>query len=255
MAVKTNPMKGVDPALAKLGFNRIKPVRKKRLSMDVKGKTKSGKSRLIFQMPQPIGILNFDRSLDDLIAEFPDVDVIVKDMSHMISPGEALTQQEAQAIEAEFKKGYDALLNHQHVRSVGIDKGTTLWEVARYAEFGSASARAHHYVAVNLRMRGYLLAYQQHMKNVVITHDLKEEYVDEKPTGRMIIDGFKYTESLMQVNTTMWREEKDDREFKLRIDGCALNAGVVGEELEDDNITFGQIALLVLEDTQPSDWR
>ena len=53
-----------------------------------------------------------------------------------------MTKKEAEQAEREFADCYVALLEDPLVRSVGIDKGTTLWEVLRYAQFGSASMRA-----------------------------------------------------------------------------------------------------------------
>jgi len=255
MKPKGNPIGIVDPDLARLGFVRIKPVRQKRISMEVSGPTKTGKTRLILTMTEPIGILNTDRSLQDILPEFPNVDLIVKDFSDKFTPGEALTQKQAKLLEREFASAYQGLLEHKHVRSIGVDKWTTIWEVARYAEFGVASMRAHHYVPVNLRMRGYASGYQGHDKNVLLVQDVKEEWIGEKSTGRLIIDGFKYTPGLMQVNASMRREEGDDREFVLGITGCGLNADLVGYEFKGKSVDFKKIAPMVLLDTTASDWK
>lgn len=260
---KTNPFGAVDPALAKLGFSRIKPVRKRRISVEVSSKTKGGKTRFGLTGPQPVGILNTDRSLDDILPEFPDVDVIVKDFSNKFVPGEELSQNEAKALEADFARAYRALYEARGVRTIMVDKWTTLWEVARYAEFGKASVKAHHYVPVNLRMRGYLGMFQQHDKNLILTQDVKEEWIGEKPTGRWIVDGFKYTPGMMQVNAFMWREETGDREFMMRIDGCSLNAELVGWEFSSGDesplkygaISWASVATMVMPDTKVSDWQ
>lgn len=255
---KKGPIQGVDPDLADLGFKRIKPVRRTRISMEVSSKTKAGKTRLTLTMTEPIGILNTDRALEDILPEFPNVDVIVKDFSQKIAPGEKLNQAQAKLLEAEFDEAYQALMEHKHIRSVSVDKWTTIWEVARFAEFGVASVKAHHYVPVNLRMRGYASRYQEHNKNVLFLQDMKEEWVGDKPTGRFIVDGFKYTPGLVQVNAFMWREEETDAEdqgFRLKITGCGLNAELVGWEFKNEGIDFRKIASMVLVDTKASDWR
>jgi len=252
---KTNPLAGVDPVLAKLGFTRIKPTKRNWFSMEVSGKTKTGKSRLSLKMTEPIGILNTDRSLLDVLEEdeFKAVDFVVKDFSQKIAPGEELDQRQAQMLEREFASGYQGLMEHKLMRSVSIDKWTTIWEVARYAEFGKASVKAHHYVPVNLRMRRYASLYQEHNKNVMFIEDVKEEWVAEKSTGRWIVDGFKYTPSLVQVNAVMGRDE--DLDFYLEITGSGLNTSVVGTKLYNDEIDFKRLALMVLPNTLPGDWK
>jgi len=253
---KRDPIGPVDPGLHKLGFQRIKPIRIKRIAMEVSAETKAGKTRLILTMTPPVAILNFDRSLNDILPEFPDVDLIVKDFSQKYSEGEVVGQAQAEMLEREFGAAYRALLDNKHVRSIGIDKGTTLWEVMRYAEWGKiTNIKAHHYVPVNARMRRYMSAYLSHDKNLIVTHDTKEEWLDEKPTGRMLVDGFKYTPSLMQVNASMWREKEGDREFKMLITGCGTNADLVGWEFVNADIDFKKIAPMVMDDTSAADWR
>lgn len=255
MKAKINPLGPVDPKLAALGFQRIKPVRIKRITAEVSGKTKVGKTRLMLTMTPPIGIINTDRDLEDLLPEFPDVDLVVVDLSKDFVPGEQLTQNQAKMLEAKFFKAYQGLMDSKGIRSIGISKWTTLWEVARFAEFGVASVKAHHYVPVNLRMRGYLQAAKECHKNVLLEQDMKEEWVNEKPTGRWIVDGFKYTPGLMQLNMQMAREEDGDRDFVLSIAGCGVNAELVGQEFRNDEIDWKKLAPLVLEDTDPADWR
>jgi hypothetical protein len=254
MPGKSNPIGAVDPELAKLGFKRLKARRIPRISMEVSGKTKGGKTHLMMTMTEPIGIINTDRALDDILPEFPDVDFVLKDLSPMFAPGQELGQKEAQLIEREFSRAYDGLLGNRHVRSIGIDKWTAMWEVARYAEFGRASVKAHHYVPVNMRMRGYLMKYQSHDKNLLLLQDVKEEWINEKPTGRYIVDGFKYTPGLMQVNAFAYREEEGNRLFKLQITGCGLNSDLMGWEFEGDGVDWHKIAPMVLPDTKASDW-
>jgi len=251
---KVNPMRGVDPSLAKLGFKRIKPVRRKCISMEVNGKTKSGKTRLCLTMPEPVGFINTDRSLQDILPEFPDLDIVLMDLAPMFAPGEPLNQGLARDIERKFATAYAGLWE-SGVKSIVVDKFTTMWEVARFAEFGVASVKAHHYVPVNMRMRGYIMKYQQYEKNLLLVHEVKEEWVNEKSTGRWIVDGFKYTPGLMQVNASMEREEDGDRDFTLTVTGCGLDADLTGKVFTNDEINFKEVAMKALPDTLPGDWK
>lgn len=257
MPAKTNPIGAVDPALVKMGFTRIRPrTGPKRMSMEVSGKTKAGKTRLILKSTPPIGVLNTDRSLKDLLEldEFADLDLVVKDFSGIFTPGEQLSQAEAKALESDFARSYRQLYESKVIRSIGISKWTTLWEVARFAEFGVASMKAHHYVPVNLRMRGYLGMFDRGGKNLILEQDVKEEWVGDKPTGRFIIDGFKYTPGLVQVNAQMWREDGGG-DFVLGITGNALDGSLVGMEFRNDDIDFKKIASYAVPGTTIKDWR
>lgn len=256
-----DPIGPVDPSLVKLGFSRIKPNRIKRIGMEVSGDTKCGKTHLIMTMTEPIAIINFDRSLQDILPEFPGVDLIVKDFSDMYGEIEDSTNPQARmtkakAAEAQFAAALKGLFEHRHVRSIAVDKGTTLWELIRVAEWGNISnIKAHHYVPVNARMRAYMSMYMAHDKNFLVTHDTKEEWVNEKPTGRQLVDGFKYTSSLMQVNASMWRDKDGDRDFKMEITGCGTNAELVGWEFVGADVNWKKIAPMVLDDTVAADWK
>jgi hypothetical protein len=252
---KSNPIGPVDPALAKLGFQRVRTDRKKRIIAELGGKTKTGKSRFGLTLTEEIGVLNTDRSLEDLLPEFPEVRVVVKDLSGMFDPGKELNQKEAVLIQSEFDRGYRALLASPRIKSVMVDKWNTVWEVVRYAAFGRASVKPHHYVAVNMQMRGYLAMAQQSDKNVLLIQDLKEEWVNEKPTGRWVVDGFKYTGGLAQLNLVASRDEEGGRDFHLEVTGCGTNAALVGWDFKNEKINFREnVAKLVLPDTEAKDW-
>ena len=212
------------------------------------GKIKTGKTRFGLTFPGPIAVINFDRQIEDLIAEFPDVDVVVKRLEQ--SPWGA-TQAEAQALEMDFSRALKAAHANPHIRTVMIDKVTTLWELVRFAEFGKlAGVRPRNYEAANLRMRGYLSLYQASGKNAYYVEDVKDEWLDDKPTGRVIRDGFKQSAGIAQVVVSFDREGKS---FGMAFDEC-INSTLIGTRFNGEDINFKGLAPLVMPEIDPAVW-
>jgi len=241
---------------ANLGFERPRRTRQRRQCWLGAGKTKTGKTRFGLTFPGPIAVLSFDRAIEDVLHEVPGADVVVKDFTRSFKLGEPMTQAQAQAVEAEFAKAYLGALEHKDIRTVMIDKGTTLWEIMRYAEWGKIDhVKAHHYVGVNSRMRRYLLAFQDSTKNVYIVDDVKEEWDDNgKPTGQFKREGFKHTPGLVQVCASFERVEKG-KDFFMTLEECALNSSLIGWKFEGPEIDFRQIAGMVMTDSVAEDWK
>lgn len=237
-------------SLSSLGFKRpeFKPVR--RLSMLAYGKTKTGKSRFGLTMPGPIAVINFDRALTDLLPQFPKKKILLLDLSGEYAGG--LNQKKAERLEAQFAAAWAEALKSKEVRSVMVDKTSTLWEIVRWAEFGKIDhVKPHHYVPVNSRMRSYISSVIDSDKNVLMIDDTKEEWVNEKPTGRFVRDGFKHSDSLVQISLQF---ERKDKTFTTTVDSCAMNADLAGWEFEDENINFPELATMAVPDSNREDW-
>lgn len=222
--------------------------------MLVSGKTKVGKSRFGLTMPGPIAVINFDRSLIDLLPQFPKKDILLLDLSGEYAGG--LDAAKAKRLESAFAKAWETALSSPEVRSVMVDKTSTLWEIVRWAEFGKIDrVMPHHYVPVNTRMRSYIAAVIASDKNVLLIDDSKEEWVNEKPTGRLVRDGFKHADSLVQISASMDRRVRDEgKPFVMTIDTCSMNAELVGWEFEDANINFAEVASMAVPDSNREDW-
>lgn len=215
------------------------------------GKIKTGKTRFGLTFPGPIAVINFDRQIEDLIAEFPSTEVVVKSFIERIPFGTALTQAEAKALEADFARSLKMAHANPHVRTVMIDKETTLWEIPRLAEFERLSGvRARNYEAVNLRMRSYLSLYQTSGKNAYYVDDVRDEWVDDKQTGRVIRDGFKQAAGIAQVVVSFDRVGK---EFSMTFEEC-INTSLLGTRFTGEDVNFKSLAPLVMPDVDPTVW-
>jgi hypothetical protein len=105
----------------------------------------------------------------------------------------------------------------------------------------------HHYGPVNAEYRGLLrLAYMAD-KNLIILHKMKQEYLNEKRTGKYERAGFGDTGFMVQVNIRCWRKLNDDNqlEFGLTVEDCRQNADVAGLELSQPMCDFPTVASMI----------
>jgi hypothetical protein len=232
------------------GFKKPTYKRKARLITLVYGLTKTGKTRFALTAPAPIAFINFDRSLEDVLPDFKGLDIGIADYSDDLG---VLDQAAATKVMARFQTDYAAALADPRVKTVVVDKLTTLWEVMRWARLGKVTqVRPHHYTQVNQEMRQYMLMPQATDKNVIFIEDVKEEWLNEKSTGRMVRDGFKHGSTLVQLELEFTRNEdeidmeEDELGFHAIIKGSSVSAAMVGFDFEGDQIDFKFIAEALL---------
>jgi len=214
----------------------------------VQGPDKSGKTTFACTAPGPVLLVNTDQGDEGVItpAKFPGKDIYIVD----ICPGTEFVAlgQEAKAEEAfeTFKEAYRWGLNH--CNTIVWDKADHIWELARLVILGRlTNIRPHHYTEVNNTFR-YLIKEADSVKNVnlILIHNLKEEWIDEKFTGRLVRAGFKETGGLVQTSVTT---NFSDGEFGGTIDFCRQNMDLCGEELTGIGFDFENLLELVFGDS------
>lgn len=260
--------KPISPALERLGFQRPSPVRLRRIIMAIQGRIRTGKTRFALTARQQIGYVNFDRSVSDALAEIPETDIVVQDLTQMIPVGELPDQPQAIKIMERFEAGWHALLKVPEIRTMVVDSFSEVWVMARLAEFGKKDGvKPHHFGPVNTRMRRLLLEAQAGDKNVILLHRMQEEWEDRivpsmkgpilqsNTTGRWIREGFKHTDSLVHMTATMSREDSGERRFLFEVHDCAFNSTLAGHTFVNEDINFPGIASMVHLDTEETDWR
>lgn len=212
----------------------------RRQIMSVQGPEKTGKTHFACTAPDPILLLNTDMGDEGVVTEekFPGRTIYIVD----ITPGsEFLAHKEGEAAYeqawAEFTEAYHWGLGS--CATVVLDKADQIWELARLKHFGKLSnIRPHHYTEVNNTFR-YLLKAADRRKdvNLILIHNMKEEWLDERNTGRLIRAGFKETGGLVQSSLTTFRR---DTEFGCVVDFCRQNMELVGQELSGIFFTYEQ---------------
>ena len=233
------------------GFTLAAGVVKRRLILSVDALEGAGKTRFTLTAPGPIAFINFDYGLEGVIEAFQVTKKIYVATVKLEFDGSR--DQIIKAAEKEllkFEVNYQTAL--KQARTIVIDTGTELWELLRLAAFGKlASVMPQHYAEVNQAMTRLLkLAYDSNA-NLIITHRLKEQWLNDKRTGVYEFAGMKDIPFLVQAHARLWTDEHG---YHLRVGKCRQNASVVGLELMNGMITFSMLATMVFPDSNVSDW-
>lgn len=194
----------------------FKPPRRSFLS--VEGLPKVGKTHFALTAPDPIAFLNVDQGLEGTVSGFADKQIDKADYGSAFGldlAGERLkkdVQEAARAVYLQFEQDYLAALAGPY-QTVVVDKATEVWRYLRVAEFGKVSkVPSHLYNHVNATYRRLMIKALDTTKNVILVHDLEEEweeYVDtdgrskRRWTGRYQLNGFKETASMVQTGVRL----------------------------------------------------
>jgi hypothetical protein len=246
-----------DPTLDFLthGFIPAKEISENnRLFASVSARWKCGKTRFGLTAPLPIGYIDVDLGVGELLTQTGDKAAQI----HVLSVTPYETQEASREMLDRLKEAIAFLCDSQAVRSIVIDTATELWEMVRFAHFGRlSSVMPRYYEAPNNEMAFILDRLLCSRKNVVLLHRMKDKYVNDKATGEDIPAMFKETAYVTNVNCRLYRDDPGDEgvgEFHLVIDDCRANASVQGLELTGDSIGFPLVAQMIYPDTDPAVW-
>ena len=161
--------------------------------------------------------------------KFPDKEIYIVD----ITPGSELlaSSPDEDVIEEAwemFKEAHDWGL--ENCGTIIWDKADQVWELARLKHLGGLTKiMPHQYTEVNNTFR-YLIKSADRRENVnlILIHNMKEQYVNERFTGNLIRAGFKETGGLVDTCITCFFE---DGTFGGRVEFCRQNMDLCGEEL------------------------
>lgn len=227
----------------------------RRLIMAVSGREKHGKTHFALTAPSPVAYFDTDVGTEGVIEKFVASGKVIYHndynyhalgdirQSGPVNPEPYIKMWEG------MKNDYVAVMDSK-VRTVVFDTSTEVWELMRLARFGKLSqVLPHHYGPVNAEFRGLLrLAYMAD-KNLILLHKMKQEYINEKRTGRYERAGFGDTGFMVQVNIKCWRRlaEGDSGRllFGLTVEDCRQNADAAGLELEEPMCDFATVASMV----------
>ena len=218
--------------------------------MNVVGKEKSGKTNLALTAPGPIALFDFDYGLEGVVDKFIGTKAIHTSEYRI---GEIAADKFVASWER-FKKEFTACLHEKEVRTMVVDTGTEMWELVRMARFGKLTqVMPHQYGPVNGELRSLIRDTYSSDKNLILLHKMTEIYLNNQPTGRFGMAGFKDIPYSVQVNVLCWRDT--EQTFHAEINDCRQNADVAGMELIGEMINFPQIAQLVYPNTSEDDWK
>lgn len=262
-----------------------------KFSIASRGGQGTGKSRLAATMPDPIGVIPLDRKTRATVAKISKelgkkILIPKEDFIRVGNPMQLAMMQDDCGKSKKMEFGSvmpDCCSSHfyrWHVnrikeaafkfaempdkkcKSIVIDTGSQLSQDVLFACYGRTQK-------IMPRDRGM---YNEEMKNIIdsisgkhllITHKEKEIWKNEKPTDETRASGFGEIGYHVNVEIRHYRGKpvsQDDgskwKPFLIDIDQCQANAALVGERkaLEDEAISFQQLAMLVYPDSDSDAW-
>jgi len=207
--------------------------------VSISGDPKSGKTHLALTFPEPIVVYSFDLRGAELLVgkdEFKGKQIDVRNFMPPITDTMQPTQEDLTFWE-KIKKDYQATIEGGKFKTVVIDPSTIVWEIIRNAwevERGMGKLLSRDYGVPNSRMTWMMMSPLTIGMNVVTIQYLREQYVGDKATGLMVLDGFKRTEGLADlVVFTEMIGKKEKSLVKCTLEHCRFDRTLNGTELTD----------------------
>lgn len=258
-----------------------------RLTICTHAKQREGKTQLGLTAPKPLVVISMDPNTKVLVDKYrrenPEAVIHVKDFTRR--PLDLIDDiNECKRHWNQIKDFIFGCYQNPNYRSMLLDTGTQMWEDVRFAHVGrelpdksSEDPKATKLSIERIQPRELGPAKQavrdvmngcpDHM-NLIITHRVKEEWKDNKPTSKFIRDGMPGIEYLAQVECAQWKDP-DSGDFYLRLINATGNGAIHGragsynsagkyitgaDELKNDSITFQEVAMTVYPDSELEDW-
>ena len=236
----------------------------KGILLSVDGHPKSGKTEFGLSMPGDLFVLNLNWGLAGVIEKHVKTGkrIYVADIQIPFSkdlPGGGFTVLSSAAAD-QWRKAILTLqeaIKEADVKSIFIDMGTELWDLLRIARLGKlAQVLPVQYAAVNAEFRQLLQLLLTCKKNVVLSHKVKPEYVNDQKTNRFERAGFGDIGFDVQAELRADRDLKADGndQFTLTFGDCRANKDLKGQTLRGTDCNFLTVVSLIYPDTTEKDW-
>jgi hypothetical protein len=222
----------------------------------VHGKPKTGKTRFALTAPGPVAYLTNDRSYLSTVKYAKECGKEIHVSKFFFEPPDRTrakdknyvnrVKSEAEPLYQRFKEAFFSAHYSKKIRSIIIDNGTTTNHLCMSALYGKTSKiMPRDRGSYNDEMRKLYQFSHDFDKNVIWIHRPKEEWKDDKPTGVMLPEGWKDAPFEVQVVVETLRKYKTQR-FKAVITDCSHDAGLIGEVLEDEDLSIAHLASSML---------
>jgi len=182
--------------------------------VSISGKPKSGKTHFAMTFPDPIKVFSFDLGAQFVRSKFPDK--VIDIVEYPLPVVDTLSGETpwAEPFWLQVKKDiYDAI-DSCNYQTIVLDPGSVVWDICRFSfaeeQNRNKLGKARDYGEPNARMRGFFLRAATAGINLVATSYLKEEYQEDKPTGKLILDGWKHTIGMVDVHLILERVGKEN---------------------------------------------
>ena len=231
------------------------------------GEYGSGKTALWLGAPGPIAVFDFDEGLEGVVEDFQArKDIYV--MSHRWSPLDDDAQDEAIRVRDEFIAQFEQAV--QNARTVIIDKGSQLWEIVRYAEFGAPNGQPRDYYPLNKFMTRLFSLAKATTVNFGMIDGMKTPWAMKgkndggkslTKTSDRVRRGFEEADE--HAHVVLFHEKDEDGNFvytvqKSRGPGAHAVQGesiVIANDPEEKLTAFAELGQRIFPDSDPEDWQ
>lgn len=231
------------------------------------GEPGSRKTSFWLEGPGPIFVQSLDHGMEGVVArvleEDPTKEIYVQEYDWSPNPDDDLNSMQERAVELRDQLTADFENAVQHAKTVVWDKENDVWELFRYAEFGSPNDSPRNYPALNQRYRRLINMAKASDINFGLVAGMKDEWVKQinKKTGAQgavgsgnrIRAGFGELDGLVHMVLHHRGIGPDDWSIEV---GKVRGPGAVeiaGQTLP--NLSFPDFAQLVFPSSSPSDWK
>ncbi len=256
---------GVDPELvrdlAEVGFDVPDGEPHHRLIVSSSARDKHGKTDWALRStPEPIALIDMDMGTEGLLERKPfrDRKIIHKVFNlrkRKALEGEIMTKAEVMSEWTSVSECLRTVIQSPVIRTVVVDTGTELWELARLAHLGKLEkVLPHHYGPVNKDFRNIVqLVYERKDLNAIFIHKMKKEYKDDKWKGGYQSASMGDMPFLVQVNIEHLLDREENM-FGINVINCRQNKDMAGEELWGSASSFRNLAMSVFPNSTKADW-
>jgi hypothetical protein len=216
--------------------------------MSLDGQPGTGRTRFALSAPRPIWLIELDKGgSEGLLEDATDINIARYPYAKNI------TQADAKDIANEVER--DIIEARDSGRTVVIDKADGLWQLFRLAEFGRlAGVQSRKYEGVNTRMSELLRSFVDTDTNLLLIHDLQDEYSGDSPTGKKTRAGFSGVDGIVR-HAASFSGGVDGVPFNVTITRCTPHWPAVGMVFDDETgINFQTYALNAVPQVDPDAW-
>jgi len=208
------------------------------LIVSISGEPKSGKTHLALSFPKPLLVFSLDIGVERVLPHYQDeLDLITVQTYPLPILDTVRPKPYAQPIWADITKDYREALESDKYETIVVDTATALWEVARHAyteELKQKNLLPVQYGEVNARMSALLTQPRFSGKNLVLTHYLRDRYVNDANTGEQELDGYKRTEGLVDIVIRIERKKVGNKTImRSVITDCGYDRDLCGHTADD----------------------
>jgi hypothetical protein len=243
--------------------------------ISIDGEEKTGKTTLALTAKGPTSVLDLNDGLHGVVHKAatglpPFVrPKKVRIAAHPLPDGNDRDEVKAKSVKEWNSLAVDFREAVAKDKSVIVDSGSDLWRLDRQSEFGGAKSESRKgsldYDMANSKIRGLLRLYHAHKANVILTHQLEEEWKQvKKPdgtetsrkTGKLVRDGFKEIGFMVQMVLRTRKEINDTGlHFVARLEVCRFDPALEGTDFSSEVDMFNLPTIMAFcTGTEASEW-